>query len=165
MQRGVIPRAVEDVLNIIKADLSASVIENTTLEGIVSPALTPIMSARKLSAREQVITQVHTKGAADPDMINERVYLKMSVYMIYCDRIFDLLGQSQHKVRLEQYIDRQSQQVVSRFVNISEKLILNLEQYYSAMQQAFKERKSISVKLQDHEIRKRSHLIVSLSLV
>jgi hypothetical protein len=33
------------------------------------------------------------------------------------------------------------------------------------MQEAFKERKSISVKMQDHDIRKRSHLVVSLSLV
>lgn len=54
---------------------------------------------------------------------------------------------------------------MSRFVNLSEKLIMTLEQFYSAMQEAFKERKTISVKLQDHDIRKRSHLVVSLSLV
>jgi len=48
---------------------------------------------------------------------------------------------------------------------LSEKLILSLEHYYNTMQEAFNQRKSISVKLQDHDIRKRSHLVVSLSLV
>ena len=48
---------------------------------------------------------------------------------------------------------------------MTEKLVLNLEQYYVLIQDAFKERKTISVKLTDHEIRKRSHLIVSLGLV
>lgn len=126
VQRGVIPRAVEDVLNIVKADLTSSVNESNLMEAL--GMATPTMSSNsKLTPREKVITTVHTKGAVDPDIINERVFLRMSVYMIYCDRIFDLIGKSQSKVKLEQYIDRQSQQVVSRFVNLSEKLIMSLE--------------------------------------
>lgn len=54
---------------------------------------------------------------------------------------------------------------MTKFVNMTEKLVLNLEQYYVLIQDAFKERKTISVKLTDHEIRKRSHLVVSLGLV
>ena len=54
---------------------------------------------------------------------------------------------------------------MSKFVNMTERVVINLEQYYSLIHDAFKERKTISVKLTDHEIRKRSHLVISLSLV
>lgn len=92
--------------------------------------------------------------------------IKMSVYMIYCDRIYDLLStKSGKKVKRESYIDQHSQQVVSKFVNMTERLVLSLEQYYALVQDAFKERKTISMKLTDHDIRKRSHLIISLNLV
>ena len=93
------------------------------------------------------------------------MFIKMSVYMIYCDRTYDLLStKSGKKVKREHYIDPQTQQVVSRFINMSERLVLNLEQYYSMIQDAFKERKTISMKLTDHDIRKRSHLVISLGL-
>lgn len=70
----------------------------------------PIVSVnnRRYATRENALVTVHTKGAGDPDMMNERVFLRMSVYMIYCDRIYDLLGKSHKKVKLEQYIDKQS---------------------------------------------------------
>jgi len=41
-------------------------------------------------------------------MISERVFLRMSIYMIHNDRIYDLLTKAQHKVKLEQYLDEQS---------------------------------------------------------
>jgi hypothetical protein len=97
---------VEDILSIVKTSQNTSVAEEAT---------------DRLIAR------------TDPDMIHERVFLRISVYMIYCDRIFDLLAKQQTKIRLEQYLDPVSQAVVTRFANISEKLVLSLEQYYSAM--------------------------------
>lgn len=48
---------------------------------------------------------------------------------------------------------------------MTERVVLNLEQYYSLVQDGFKERKTVSMKLTDHDIRKRSHLIISLNLV
>lgn len=48
---------------------------------------------------------------------------------------------------------------------MTERVVLNLEQYYGYIQDAFKERKTISMKLTDHDIRKRSHLVISLGLV
>ena len=67
-------------------------------------------------------------------MQDNRLFIKMSVYMIYCDRIYDLLStKSAKKVKREHYIDPQSQQVVSKFVNMTEKLVLNLEQYYATI--------------------------------
>lgn len=86
--------------------------------------------------------------------------------MIYCDRIYDLFSpRPGKKVKKESYIDPYSQQVVSKFTNMTQRVVLSLEQYYSLVQDAFKERKMISMKLTDHEIRKRSHLVISLNLV
>ena len=54
---------------------------------------------------------------------------------------------------------------MTKFSNMTEKLVLSLEQYYALIQDAFKERKTVSMKMTDHEIRKRSHLIISLGIV
>ena len=48
---------------------------------------------------------------------------------------------------------------------MSERIVLNQEHYYQLIQDAFKERKSLSVKLTDHEIRKRSHMNIQLTLM
>ena len=112
--------------------------------------------------------QVYGDGIGkDFDACTDRMFIKVSVYMIYCDKIYDLLcSKSQKKnVKLEHYIDPQSQQVVSKFTNMTEKLVLSLEQYYALIQDAFKERKLVSMRLTDHDIRKRSHLVISVGLV
>ena len=58
----------------------------------------------------------------------ERLFLKASMFMIYCDRIYDLLSNKQNKkVKMEHYIDKNSQQVVAKFVNMSERILLNSE--------------------------------------
>ena len=68
----------------------------------------PILSvnSRRFATRENVVVNIHSKSATDPDMMHERVFLRMSIYMIYCDKIYDLIGKSQKKVKLEQYIDK-----------------------------------------------------------
>ena len=48
---------------------------------------------------------------------------------------------------------------------MSEKVVLTLEHYYAIVQDAFKERRTLSMKLTDHDIRKRSHLVIGLTLV
>lgn len=86
--------------------------------------------------------------------------------MVYCDKIYDLLTQRPGtRVKLEHYIDPQSQQVVAKFTNMSERIVLTLEHYYAIVQDAFKERRAISMKLTDHDIRKRSHLVIAFTLV
>ena len=71
----------------------------------------PLLSVnnRQLQSREQVFTKILAREATDPDVINERVFLRMSIYMLHNDRIYDLLSKTQPKVKLEQYLDQQSQ--------------------------------------------------------
>ena len=48
---------------------------------------------------------------------------------------------------------------------MSERVVLTLEHYYAIVQDAFKERRAVSMKLTDHDIRKRSHLVIAFTLV
>jgi len=89
--------------------------------------------------------------------------------MVHCENVYDLLSkgsaQSTRRVKVESYIDNKSNQVTTQIVGLSERLLLNLEHFYDMMQEAFKERRILSSRLSDHDIRKRSHFIVSFSLV
>lgn len=46
----------------------------------------------------------------DAPSAQDRIFVKMSVYMIYCDRIYDLLSTKAAKktVKVEHYIDQAS---------------------------------------------------------
>lgn len=178
-ERGVVPRAIEEVLSIVKNTYTnneqlngSSIIEDFGTE------TQPILSVNAggnnkfgipkaiLQSNSQIQVYGESVRGGDYDASQDRLFIKGSIYMIYCDRVYDLLSnKSAKKVRNEHYIDPSTQQVVSKFVNMTERLILNLESYYAMVQDAFKERKVISMKLSDHDIRKRSHLVISLALV
>lgn len=45
-------------------------------------------------------------GSRNNEGNQERLFVKLSIYMIYCDRVYDLLSQkSGKKVKKEHYID------------------------------------------------------------
>lgn len=98
MQRGVVPRAVEDVLSILKNSLDHPA--NSSIEDYGS------VSNRIVSINN---TGFKKKVEIDPDANSDKIYLKMGVYMIYCDQIFDLLASNGKKVKIEHYIDKESQ--------------------------------------------------------
>jgi hypothetical protein len=111
VQRGVIPRAVEDILSIVKASYDTSINQSSSIEEFGSgthPIISVNQNGRYMKREEQALVNAHNHGQLDQDMISDRVYLRMSVYMIYCDKIYDLLSRSQKKIKREQYIDKQS---------------------------------------------------------
>ena len=52
--------------------------------------------------------------------------------------------------------------MVSRLVNVSERLVLCAEDLYIAIGDAYKQRKKVT---DDKDIRKKSHFVISLNLV
>ena len=67
---------------------------------------------------------------------------------------------------IEHYIDQGSNQVVSRVVNLNERLILCSEDLYIAIADAYRYRKELSLNhFQDKDLRKKSHFIINLALV
>ena len=98
------------------------------------------------------------------------MFLKVSVYQIFTDKIMDLLSLKTNKapsnrVYIDHFIDNKSQEVVAKLRNITEKVVLNLEDFYSVLQEAFKNRRIESVSTQQSDLRKKSHLVINLTLM
>ena len=62
-------------------------------------------------------------------------------------------------------MDKQSQEVVCKLKNLTEKIVLNIEEFYSVLQEAFKNRRIESVSTHQSDLRKKSHFIISLTLL
>lgn len=54
---------------------------------------------------------------------------------------------------------------MSRLKNITEKVVFTLEDFYSVLQDGFKNRRVESLNMQEQHLRKKSHLIINLSLM
>ena len=65
------------------------------------------------------------------------MFLKISVYQIFVDKVIDLLMSSSSKaaqrVQIDHYIDKTSEEVVSKLKNITEKVVFSLEDFYSSL--------------------------------
>ena len=89
--RGVIPRAVEEILTLISMDTSDVDFENGFLN----------LRTRESDFQESV----------------DKIYLRASVYMVHCENAYDLLSkgsaQSSRRVKVESYIDNKSNEVIT----------------------------------------------------
>ena len=120
-ERGVVPRAIEDVLSIVKNSYEMGGEANLDGSSLIEDFGTdthPILSVNggkhKFGIPKNILQGSNSQiqvyggadGARDQDAHTERLFIKMSVYMIYCDRVYDLLAsKSGKKVKREQYID------------------------------------------------------------
>lgn len=127
-ERGVVPRAIEDVLGIVKNTYEQNLGDQANGSSIIEDYGTdtqPILSVNGGGAHRfgipkyimqasssQIQVYSNNDGTKDYDVQGQdRIFVKMSVYMIYCDRIFDLLSTKSAKknVKVEHYIDQASQ--------------------------------------------------------
>lgn len=106
------------------------------------------------------------------DNLNERSFLRVSIYMLTSDSIIDLLspGNPKHSmekrgIQVESFIDKNNYEFCTRVVGLSERLIATSENFNHLLQDAFQERSNLASRLDDLDIRKRSHLIIGLNLV
>ena len=119
-ERGVVPRAIEDILSIVKNtyEIGADNLNESSLIEDYGTDTTPILSVNggnhkfgiPKTIMQQNVNPIQVYGnqnaAQDYDVIQDRMFLKISVYMIYCDRVYDLLStKSGKKVKKEHYID------------------------------------------------------------
>ena len=52
---------------------------------------------------------------------------------------------SSKRIITEHFVDKQTQEVVCKLKNLTEKIVLNIEEFYSVLQEAFKNRRIESV--------------------
>mmetsp|Transcript_30795 Transcript_30795/g.30291 ORF Transcript_30795/g.30291 Transcript_30795/m.30291 type:complete len:137 (+) Transcript_30795:680-1090(+) len=136
MDRGILPRAVEDIFNIVKNSEERDDDFELFKSEVLSSSFDP---------------PTHDYPRREP--VPERMFLKVCVYQIFVDKVIDLLQGSAHtvkissKVQVDHYIDKESEEVVSRLKNITEKVVFTLEDFYSVLQEAFKNRRIESVSM------------------
>ena len=97
-------------------------------------------------------------------------FLRIGVYQVFQDKILDLLStksvkNSSSRITVDHFMDKQSQEVVCKLKNLTEKIVLNIEEFYSVLQEAFKNRRIESVSTHQSDLRKKSHFVISLTLL
>ena len=102
---------MEDVLAIAKNSYDSENNTSSVLEdfGTESNPMLNVNAGARFNSHKQGYAAHTTR--TDPDMgTADRLYLKMSAYMVYCDRIYDLLTQRPGtRVKMDHYIDPQTQ--------------------------------------------------------
>ena len=117
--------------------------------GILSKAINDIFSLVEL-----------TKQANQNSKINSYFIVKLSAYQIYLDSVHDLLSREIQQIKIEQYYDNHL--INTYLVNLTQKEINNKKEYDICIQEAVKQRKNLSQVLKVNELKRKSHLVISI---
>ena len=117
--------------------------------GILSKAINDIFSLVEL-----------TKQANQNSQINSYFIVKLSAYQIYLDSVHDLLSREIQQIKIEQYYDNHL--INTYLVNLTQKEINNKKEYDICIQEAVKQRKNLSQVLKVNELKRKSHLVISI---
>ena len=117
--------------------------------GILSKAINDIFSLVEL-----------TKQANQNSQINSYFIVKLSAYQIYLDSVHDLLSREIQQIKIEQYYDNHL--INTNLVNLTQKEINNKKEYDICIQEAVKQRKNLSQVLKVNELKRKSHLVISI---
>ena len=117
--------------------------------GILSKAINDIFSLVEL-----------TKQANQNSKINSYFIVKLSAYQIYLDSVHDLLSREIKQIKIEQYYD--DHLINTNLVNLTQKDIKSKKDYDICIQEAVKHRKNLSQVLKVNELKRKSHLVISI---
>ena len=119
--------------------------------GILSKAINDIFSLVEL-----------TKQANQNEKINSFFIVKISAYQIYLDSVHDLLSREIKQIKVEQYYD--DNLINTNLVNLTQKQIKNKNDYDTFIQEAVRQRKNLAQVLKVNELKRKSHLVISISI-
>jgi hypothetical protein len=95
--------------------------------------------------------------------INEFFVIKLSIYQIYLDNVYDLLTSEIKPLKVEKYIDNNNK-VNTNIFGLSRMTIREKSDYDLYIRDAMNQRKNLSQVLKVNELKRKSHLIISISL-
>ena len=119
--------------------------------GILSKAINDIFSLVEL-----------TKQANQNEKINSFFIVKISAYQVYLDSVHDLLSREIKQIKVEQYYD--DNLINTNLVNLTQKQIKNKSDYDNFIQEAVRQRKNLAQVLKVNELKRKSHLVISISI-
>ena len=95
--------------------------------------------------------------------INEFFIIKLSVYQVYLDNVYDLLTSEIKPLKVEKFIDNNNKLNTNIF-GLSKITIREKNDYDLLIRDAMNQRKNLSQVLKVNELKRKSHLIISISL-
>ena len=122
-------------------------------KGLIKSSINKILNLIKINKQGNEISS-NTKNKYE---------LKISVYQIYFDKIFDLLSKDIKKINLETNYD-ENKILNSNLVGLTDVEIRNIQDYEKVVKEIEINRKNLSRNLKVKNINKNSNLIVSLKL-
>ena len=131
--------------------LRGSADQRNNEHGILSKAINDIFSLVEL-----------TKQANQNEKINSFFIVKISAYQVYLDSVHDLLSREIKQIKIEQYYD--DNLINTNLVNLTQKQIKNKSDYDTFIQEAVKQRKNLAQVLKVNELKRKSHLVISISI-
>ena len=95
--------------------------------------------------------------------INEFFIIKLSIYQVYLDNVYDLLTSEIKPLKVEKFIDNNNKLNTNIF-DLSKITIREKNDYDLLIRDAMNQRKNLSQVLKVNELKRKSHLIISISL-
>ena len=95
--------------------------------------------------------------------INEFFIIKLSIYQVYLDNVYDLLTSEIKPLKVEKFIDNNNKLNTNIF-GLSRITIREKSDYDLLIRDAMNQRKNLSQVLKVNELKRKSHLIISISL-
>ena len=109
------------------------------------------------------IIKINKQGNDISSNVKNKYELKISIYQIYFDKIFDLLSKDIKKINLQSNID-ESQILNTKLIGLTDIEIRNTQDYDKIVKEVEINRKNLTRNLKVKDLNKYSYLVVSLKL-
>ena len=109
------------------------------------------------------LIKINKQGNDASNNIKDKYEVRISVYQIYFDKIFDLLSKDNKKIDIQSNYD-ENQILNTKLVGLTDIEIRNSQDYAKIVKEIEINRKNLSKNLKVKDINKNSYLIVSLKL-
>ena len=109
------------------------------------------------------LIKINKQGNDIPNNVKNKYELKISIYQVYFDKIFDLLSKDVKKVNMQINYD-ENKVLDTKLIGLTDVEIRNSQDYEKIVKEVEINRKNLARNLKVKDINKNSYLIVSLKL-
>ena len=109
------------------------------------------------------LIKINKQGSDDASNVKNKFELRLSIYQIYMDKIYDLLSKNINNISIKQFCD-DDQNININLVGLTDIEIRSIQEYEKVFKEIEYNKKNLSKILKIKNIYKKSHIIMSLKL-
>ena len=109
------------------------------------------------------LIKINKQGSDDASNVKNKFELRLSIYQIYMNKIYDLLSKNINNISIKQFYD-DDQNININLVGLTDIEIRSIQEYEKVFQEIEYNKKNLSKILKIKNIYKKSHIIMSLKL-